>query len=303
MHPELKAGRRTEKFRYEKVLNLEDALGLAGTDNRRILAGGTDLLLKMKHGTARPQALLDISKIEELSHIREDGKYIRIGACVRVDELLKNDLLCSQAPILCRVAGEIGSPEVRNRGTVGGNLCSARANCGTCFLPGCKSMTGDRTVRPCQNASYSDLLLPLAAYGASVVLKREKGERTVPVRQFLRSNGTLELNIDEILSEIYFPKPVADGWGYARLRHPPAMGLPFLCVIAASRNDAFDLTVGGSTKYIHTFEKVVGRGMTGKIASELLFNESLYFSQDYRKKITPVFISEAMEYAISERER
>lgn len=298
-----KARPGTQGFSYERVSSLADALSVAGNDRRRILAGGTDLLLKIKHGTAKPGGLLDITRIEELRHIEEDGDVIRIGACVTITELLESDLLRRCAPTLCTIAREIGSVEVRNVGTVGGNLCCARANCGTCFLPGCGAMTGDRSARPCQNAAYSDLLLPLSAYGAVVVLKSRDGERSVPVRQFLKTNGSLDLKADEIMTEISFRKPAADGWGYARLRQPTQMGLPFVSVIAAARGGACDLTVGGSTKYVHTFEKMLGEGMGEKIAAELLWSECLYFSQDYRRRITPALIREAAGGALGERDR
>ncbi len=298
-----KARPQTQGFFYERVSSLADALSVAGNDRRRILAGGTDLLLKIKHGTAKPGGLLDITRIEELRHIGEDGDVIRIGACVTITELLESDLLRRCAPTLCTVAGEIGSVEVRNVGTVGGNLCCARANCGTCFLPGCGAMTGDQGARPCQNAAYSDLLLPLSAYDAVAVLKNRDGERSVQVRRFLKTNGSLDLKPDEILTEVSFRKPVADGWGYARLRQPTQMGLPFVSVIAVSRGGVFDLTIGGSAKYIHTFEKISGEGMAEKISAELLWSECLYFSQDYRRRITPAVIREAVNGALEERER
>lgn len=293
----------TQNYFYERLSSLDEALSIVGTDRRRILAGGTDLLLKIKHGMAKPEGLLDISKIEELRHIEEDGKVIRIGSCVTIAELLESDLLRRHAPTLCVVAVEIGAVEVRNVGTVGGNLCCTCANCGTCFLPGCGTMTADRGTLPCQNAAYSDLLLPLAAYDAVAILKNSRGERSVPVRQFLKTNGTLDLKSDEILTEISFRKTTADGWGYARLRHPTQMGLPFVSVIAALRGESFDLSIGGSTKYVHTFEKISGEGMGEKISAELIWSECLYFSQDYRRRITPALIREAISGALGGGDR
>lgn len=288
----------TRDFSYERVSSLAEAISIAGVDGRRILAGGTDLLLKIKHGTAKPGGLLDISKIEDLGHIEESGNVIRLGACVTINELLESNMLRNYAPTLCAVAGEIGSVEVRNVGTVGGNLCCARANCGTCFLPGCGVMTGDRHVRPCQNAAYSDLLLPLAAYDAIAVLKSRDGERSVRIRRFLKMNSSLDLNPGEILTEISFIKPVADGWGYTRLRQPTQMGLPFVSVIAALRGEVIDLTIGGSTKYVYTFEKMSGESIGEKISAELIWSECQYFSTDYRSRITPVLIGEAIRSAL-----
>lgn len=298
MSQENKRRQKVQNLSYEKASSLGNALTLVGDGGRRILAGGTDLLLKIKHGISRSSALLDISRLDELRYIKkEDGK-IRIGACVKLAELLNNEILSGNADMIGLAAAEIGSMEVRNMGTVGGNLCCARANCGVCFLPGCRATTGDRKVRPCRNAAYSDLLLPLVAYDAVAVLKNRNYERNIPIRQFLKTNGLFKLESHEILTEVFFEKPAAGGWGYARLRQPTKMGLPFVCAIAAFSDGAFDITVGGSVKSICTFEKVPDKGMVDKIAEKLSFNKSLYFSQDYRKSVASSIIREAMERAL-----
>lgn len=241
-----------------------------------------------------PVSLVDISGVEELRFIREEGGRIRIGACVKLAELFESDLLRCVAETLLNVANEIGPKEVRNMGTVGGNLCCARANCGVCFLPGCKGMTGDRKVPPCRNAAYADLLLPLAAYGASLTLKRVDGERTVAIRSFLNQEGRLDLKPGEILAEISFPTPKADGWGYARLRYPDTMGLPYICVIAERHGDSFDLTLGGSIKGIHRVEAWRLADGTDTITERLMFGESLAFSPEYRTRSLPSLVREAV---------
>ncbi|WP_371373226.1 xanthine dehydrogenase family protein subunit M [Sporomusa aerivorans] len=100
---------------------------LQALQNYVILAGGTDLLVKMKEKLLRPmpQAVVDINGIEALREIREEGNSIMIGALVSHNELTKSALINKKAVVLAEAAELVGSPQIRNRGTVGGNICNA----------------------------------------------------------------------------------------------------------------------------------------------------------------------------------
>jgi len=286
-----------QEFSYKKALSLDEALEVLAAENHRIIAGGTDLMLKIKHKTAYPRSLLDISSIKELRYVREENGRISIGACTKLSDLA-GSLLCKNAsPLIFATANDMASAEIRNMGTVGGNLCSARANCGICFLPGCRAMTADRSEIPCRNAAWSDLLLPLSAYGANVVLKNKHGERNVMVSNFLQEEGTLDLKPDEIMTEVNFACPREGGWGYAKLREPSSMGFPFLVVVAQADNGKFNITIGGSVGHVYQFNQISEESVPSIVSLKLKFNRCLRLSQTYREKTAVSVILEAMRRA------
>ena len=284
-------------FKYKKVSTIDDALQTLSTDNSKLIAGGTDLLLKVKHGMSRINILVDISQIKDFSYVKNEAGSIHIGAGTKIRDILISEILLKSAPIIPLIAAEIGSPEVRNIATVGGNVCCARANCGTCFLPGCKAMTGDRIVKPCQNASYSDLLLPFVAYDAVAVIRSSDGIRRVEIENFIKPDGKIDIATKEILTEIFFRKD-ASKKAYRCLRYPNSMGLPYFSVIADSKGGGkFDLTIGGATKSIYKFRGLSREDVNDSLTDKFIFKESIYLSKEYLKTVTPSLILEAMEKA------
>ena len=285
-------------FKYKKVSTIDDALLALSTDNSKLIAGGTDLLLKVKHNMSRINTLVDISQIEKFSYVKDEAGSIRIGAGTKIRDIVSSEILLKSAPIIPLIAAEIGSPEVRNVATVGGNVCCARANCGTCFLPGCKAMTGDRTVKPCQNASYSDLLLPFAAYDAVAVIRSSDGTRKVQMENFIKPDGKIDITNKEILTEIFF-KQEASKKAYMCLRYPRSMGLPYFSVIADFKGkEKFDLTIGGATKSIYKFRGVSREDVTVSHIDKFVFKESIYLSKEYLKTVAPPLILDAMDKAL-----
>ena len=281
-------------FKYEKFTDLDNALAsLRSGGSAKILAGGTDLLLKIKHGMFGSQKVLDISGIENLNYIKEDNGFVKIGACSRLSFIEKNANIQKNAEFLSEVIAEIGPPEIRNVGTIGGNICAAGANCGVCFLPGCRGMTGDRSVLPCQNAAYADSLLPLVAFDAFVTLKTVDNERVVLVSDLQKDNGRLDLKPDEILTEIAFETRNASGWKYERFRHPESMGLPLVCVAVSKRGEKFNLVIGGSTKRLYRFADLSPEEIIS-ISERVAFCSCLKFSENFRKKILKLMIGDSI---------
>ncbi len=283
------------KYPYIRITDTEELFKRLETEGGRILAGGTDLMLKIKHGMARPKAVYDISGIERLCHITEDKGGLYIGAAVKLRDIVNDPKIKEHAPLLSKFAEEIGSMEVRSMGTIGGNLCASRANCGVCFLPGCRAMTADRTVLPCRNSAYADLLLPLVAYGASVKIESASSSRTVSVKDFFAGSGKIDLKPQELLSEVIVPKESKEAkFGVAELRQPVKMGFPYISVIAEAKAENFNITVGGSTDKIYTFENVKS-GEEGCTCAGAGFLEALRLSKEYRKEVLASVIREAIE--------
>lgn len=146
----------------------------------RYVAGGTDLLVKIKQGTAKPQALISLRLVPELSGI-EIGEKIRIGAATTITDLINHPDLGTVCPVLIRAAKRLGGPQVRNVATIGGNLC----NCSPC----------------------ADTALPLLILDARVVLKSTSGDREIPMHEFFRGPGESCLSSGEILGEIIIDTP------------------------------------------------------------------------------------------------
>jgi aerobic carbon-monoxide dehydrogenase medium subunit len=156
----------------------------------KVLAGGTDLIVNMKKKILAPQHLVCLSKIAPMHGIDEKNGQIIIGGRYTVAELTVDALVKEKLGALRSGAGALGSPLVRNRATIGGNICSARP--------------------------AADLPPPLIAYGATVVLQNSKGKREVPLNTFFKGPGLIEIDVDEVLTEIRIPVP-RDGQSAAYL--------------------------------------------------------------------------------------
>lgn len=303
-------------FAYEKPLNLEDAIKIMESrKSAHILAGGTNLLLKIKHRQLKPGVVISVGGLEELQKITEKDGYIYIGSGVKISELLKSKILRENAPLLIRAAKEIGSPEIRNMATIGGNICSVGANCGACGFPGCRSLSGGG-VKACQYASSADLIVPLMALGAGLVLVSSRGERRIPVHHFISPDRGINLQPFEILKEIFFKPQSLNEWGYARLSTSKAMGVTAISIAVSlvknKDNTCSDvsLAIGGSFKEpikVTGIQKlVIDKTIDTHVINEIInaanqqlsYMDNLEMSLDYRKYMTGVLIKEAIKQAL-----
>ncbi|MCB9373335.1 MAG: xanthine dehydrogenase family protein subunit M [Microthrixaceae bacterium] len=179
-------------FEYERATSVESALALLAEhgDNAKLIAGGHSLLPLMKLRLATPGVLVDIARIPELSYVREDGDAIAIGALTRHHDVNTSALLAREVPLLAHAAGQVGDPQVRHRGTIGGSL-----------------VHGDPA---------SDLPAVLLALDADVVVAGPAGTRIVPARDLF--TGFLETAVgeDELLTEIRVPRVAGVGWSFQK---------------------------------------------------------------------------------------
>ena len=183
------------EFEYHAPKTIPDALGLLKQfgDEAKLLAGGHSLLPMMKMRFAQPGHLIDLGKIRELNGIREDGGVLRIGAMTTENELIWSKLLQDKCPLLVEGARVISDPQVRYKGTIGGDISH-----------------GD----PAND--HPALMLVL---GASFVLKSSSGERVVPADGFFVGSYATLLKPDEIMTEIRIPTPSpGTGYCYSKLK-------------------------------------------------------------------------------------
>ncbi len=171
-----------QPFEYHSPRSLPEALRLLQElgDGARLIAGGTDLLLRMKQGQLAPRALIDLRRAAELHGISfspEEG--LRIGAAVTLRELQRSPLVRDHCPCLCETASWMASEQVRSLATVGGNLCNA--------------------------SPAADLAPPLMVLDAQAVLVGPQGERRLPVEAFFLGPGQTALDRGELLKEVLVP--------------------------------------------------------------------------------------------------
>lgn len=180
------------EFDYAAPESLDEALALLGGGNVRILAGGQSLLPSLKLRLDRPELVVDLRKIPELSYVRQEGEEIAIGALTTYADLVASDLVASGgARCLAEAAASVGDLQVRNLGTVGGSLAHADP--------------------------AADIPAAALALDVSLVACSEKGERTIAAANFFHGLWTTALRPSEILREIRFRKPDGEG-AYEKLR-------------------------------------------------------------------------------------
>src|SRR5271163_1669537 len=181
-------------FEYLRPKTLPEAIGMLQQygEDAKILSGGQSLIPMMKLRLARPGYLVDINRITGLSHIKEEGGYLKIGGLTREAELEASPVVQAKYPIIVDTAHVIADPQVRNLATLGGNLAH-----------------GDPA---------NDHPATMLALGAQVVATGPQGERVLPIETFFVTLFTTELQQDEIVSEIRIPTlPQRSGGAYLKL--------------------------------------------------------------------------------------
>jgi aerobic carbon-monoxide dehydrogenase medium subunit len=182
-------------FEYHAPRSIPDALGLLAQlgDEAKLLAGGHSLLPMMKMRFAQPSHLIDLGKIPELKGIREEGGTIRIGAMTTENELIWSKLLQDKCPLLVEGARLISDPQVRYKGTIGGDISHGD--------PG------------------NDHPAMMLALGASFVLRSPAGERVVAADGFFVGTFDTLMKPQEIMTEIRIPTPApGTGYSYSKLK-------------------------------------------------------------------------------------
>lgn len=165
-----------------------------------VLAGGTDLLVKLRKTGDRPPALFALERLAELRQIAVQGGELHIGAAVTISELVASDIVRKDLPALWQAAAALGSPPVRHSATVGGNVCTA--------------------------SPAGDTLAPLYAYGATVTISGIAGRRSLAIGDFIAGPGRTALAPGEIATGIVVPLPPAGAFSaYYKVGKRQAMAI------------------------------------------------------------------------------
>lgn len=183
---------------------------LRDTEGAMALAGGTDVVVSRQHGKIAPALVVDLRRIPGLDEIRDEGAAVEVGALVTMTSLTRSPVIKEWFPALALAAGAIGCWQVRNRATLGGNLCNASPS--------------------------ADTLPPLLVYGATAVLSDGLGRREVPLEEFLVGPGKTALDRGEMLVALRITKaPPGLCTAYVRRAIRRSMDIPLVNVAVGVR--------------------------------------------------------------------
>lgn len=266
-------------FDYVRPSSLDEALRLLsdGGDDAKVLAGGHSLLPLMRLRMATPALLVDIGRLRELSYVRADGDEIAIGALTRHFDLSRDGTVSREAPLLGKVAGQVGDPQVRHRGTIGGSI-----------------VHGDPA---------SDLPAACLALGAAFVLSGPGGERRVAADDFF--TGFLETAVasDEILTEIRVPKSAGAKWSFQKFNRRAQDWAIVGCALVRNGTARVALVNMGATPLRSPgAEEALAGGATAEEAAShasdgLMPPSDLNASAEFRRHLAGVLVRRALEEA------
>jgi len=180
------------QFEYVAAESAVDALDLLAEygDDAKLLAGGHSLLPMMKLRLAAPEVLIDIGGLAELAGVSTDGDELVVGATTRHADLAASELARAEAPLLAYAAAQVGDPQIRHRGTIGGSLAHADP--------------------------AADLPMALVALGGSMEIAGPGGQRTVSADDFFAGFFETTLEPDELLTAVRVPRRPGPDWGYQK---------------------------------------------------------------------------------------
>ena len=195
---------------YVSVATIAEACSLLAEHGTAaaVLAGGTDLLIEFRRPAAKqPQLIVDISRVAELGRIVARDGHLVIGPLLTHAQLQRSELLRRSAPLLASAAAAIGAPQIRNRGTIGGNIMNA--------------------------AACADTVPPLIALGATVTLQSIGGARELSLGELFLKPYQTKANPDELLTAIRFPTlPATARSAFLKLGRRNALSIARLSVAA-----------------------------------------------------------------------
>ena len=276
------------EFDYARATSLDDAIARLAASNGegKLLAGGHSLIPLMKLRLSEPSLLIDIARIPGLGGIRGDAGGIEIGATTTHHEVEASALLKELCPMVSEAAGEIGDPQVRHRGTLGGSLAHADPS--------------------------ADMPAVIVALDAEIEMRGAGGARSVRAAEFFQDLFTVDMGREEIITGVRF-RPVRTA-AYAKLHqrasHYAIVGVAAVLEIEGGVIRSARVAVTGASTHAQRLagveELLVGRPATAEsfaaaaaVAADGLedLNADLHASAEYRRAMVKVFTRRALERA------
>jgi carbon-monoxide dehydrogenase medium subunit len=282
-----------DSFEYLRASDLEEAVDYLSDGNGKALAGGTDLVIQLKQRKVRPRRVVDVTRIPELRQLGEKGGHIVVGAAVTFQELAASPLIRGQALPLFQMAMKMGSLQVRNVATLGGNIANGSPS--------------------------ADSVVPLLALGTSLILANKQGRREKPLAALMQSEpGRVALNSDEIILEMRFPQPLSATRGiFIKLGRRNAVNIARLSLCAVLSVDPMGkiaraaISVGSASPHPFRIESAENL-LLGSSPSSQLLDESVEevarevgrilgtrVSAPYKSLAIRGLVREALEYSFN----
>jgi aerobic carbon-monoxide dehydrogenase medium subunit len=270
------------RFDYDVAESVDHASELlaAGGGDAKLLAGGQSLIPAMKLRMSRPAKLVDLGRLSDLAYVRDDGTHVAIGALTRHATVASDPVLAEQCPIVSHAAAQIGDPQVRHRGTIGGTLS--------------------------HSDPASDMPAVVLALGAELVARGKGRERVIPATEFFTGVFETVLAADEVLVEVRVPKLAAStGWAYVKAnRRAQDWATVGVAAVAADGGARVGLTTMGATPLRATgVEEALASGASPADAAERADEGTspptdVAGSADYRRALARVLTRRALEQAL-----
>lgn len=258
---------RLPQFTYHSPDTLEGVLALLDEhrDNAGVLAGGTDLLVRMKHRLAGPKVLVSLKQLDSLSYIKEMSGMLCIGAKTPIIDVIRSDRVKQQAPALVQACERIGAVSIQHyRGTLGGNILQDnrcihynqsqlhRSGRQPCHKDGGKICYARDEADRCNSTCQSDGACALMALDAHLVLNSTRGERRVALDGFYTTDGIhpFDMQSDELLTKIDIPVVPGAVSAYQRLSYRSAIDYPIVCAGIRLVPDPKDAGCIGSARIV-----------------------------------------------------
>jgi carbon-monoxide dehydrogenase medium subunit len=262
-------------FEYVAATSTAHALELLSEhgDDAKLLAGGHSLLPMMKLRLAIPAVLIDIGRLYELAGVSVDGDDLVIGATTRHAELAASELVQAEAPLLAHAAAQVGDPQIRHRGTIGGSLSHADP--------------------------AADLPMALVALGGSMQLQGPAGARVVACDDFFQGFFETALQPDELLTAVRVPRRPGVPWGYQKFVR---RSNDWAIVGVAAIDGRIALANMGPTPLRATAaEEALAAGASpaqaaGHAAEGTSPGEDMHADRDYRQHLARVLTRRALEH-------
>jgi carbon-monoxide dehydrogenase medium subunit len=277
------------KLNYHKPKDLNEALKLLKElGDAKPIAGGTDLMVDMKIGRVKTRNLIDISDLREIRKIEFHKDSIIIGAAVTLQEIISNEKIRREIPILVEATENMGSWQIRNMATIGGNLCNA--------------------------SPAADMAPPLMVLNSKLKLSSINGDRVIPLEKFFKGPRQTELMADELLTEIIVPRESCNaGMKFIKIGRRRAHTLSIVAVAVAVR------TMEDKIEYIRialnsiaptpiraykTEEELIGsrvnevEGKVKKLIEEIKPISDVRASAEYRREMAVKITIDALKMSI-----
>jgi 4-hydroxybenzoyl-CoA reductase subunit beta len=320
------------RFEWITTRSVEETLAYLAEhpSDSLLVAGGTDAVPNMKHRLHEPRYVIHLGEVRELHFVREDATGLHIGPLVTLAELARDATVRRNFPSLAKAAGLIASPQIRNMGTVGGNLCLDtrctyynqtyfwREALGFCLKKSGTVCHVVPTGRKCVAAHSSDLSPVLISLGAEVEIDGRSGRRVMPVEDFFVADGAHNnvLVSGDLVTRITVPaRSRGARCGYQKLRPRAAIDFPMLSVAFAARLGSAGCEWARLVVSALAAKPRIISGVNA-ILHDLALDEKAYeavaeaaykqchplinvpYDHEYRREMVPVYVRRALREAL-----